>query len=334
MRRGTLALFLGFVVVGAIVLVKTETEGVAATSVSEVRTGGDVGHPGSAAPAVSVSTVPTRWSFSLASPIATRVASSISEPTRLGRLLPSPTAVPLPTPDGTLRRVVVPVLMYHHVLDPASDANAIRRDLSVSPAKFEAQLRYLIERGYQAITLKDLIMYLQLGQPLPPKPVVLTFDDGFKDQYTNAYPLLESHDYVGTFFIITRFADEGREEHMSWTDIEVLHAAGMEIGSHSYTHPSLRGKSFDYIVWQVLGSKEAIEARTHEPVRFFSYPSGQYDQLTIDVLRSCGYWGAVTVEAGSLQSSERTFELKRIRVRGSYDLQDFDYWLNHWLAYP
>jgi peptidoglycan/xylan/chitin deacetylase (PgdA/CDA1 family) len=224
--------------------------------------------------------------------------------------------------------------MYHHVVDPGSDANAIRRDLSVSPANFEAQLRYLTEHGYQAITLKDLIMHLQLGRPLPPKPVVLTFDDGFKDQYTSAYPLLKRHGLVATFFVITCFVDEGREEHMSWTDIEVLHANGMEIGSHSYTHPSLRGKSFDYIVWQVLGSKEAIEARTHEPVRFFSYPSGQYDQLVVDVLRSAGYWGAVTVEAGSLQSSQHPLELKRIRVRGTYDLQDFDYWLNQWLAHP
>ena len=108
----------------------------------------------------------------------------------------------------------------------------------------------------------------------------------------------------------------------------------MEIGSHSYTHPSLWGKSYDYLVWQVLGSREAIEARTQESVRFFSYPSGQYDQLTIDVLKSAGYWGAVTVEAGSLQSSETPFEMKRIRVRGTYDLNDFDHWLNHWLVHP
>ena len=185
------------------------------------------------------------------------------------------------------------------------------------------------QEQYEAITLRSLIMHLQIGQPLPPKPVILTFDDGFKDNYTNAYPLIRKYGFVGTFFVITRFADEERPDHMSWAEIELLHASGMEIGSHSYTHPSLRGKSSDYVVWQALGSKEAIEARTHEPVRFFSYPSGQYDQLVIDVLRSAGYWGAVTVESGSLQSSERPFELKRIRVRGTYDLRDFDHWFNH-----
>jgi peptidoglycan/xylan/chitin deacetylase (PgdA/CDA1 family) len=224
--------------------------------------------------------------------------------------------------------------MYHHVAVPPADADGVRRDLSVSPANFEAQLRYLIENGYQPVTLRDLIMHLQVGQPLPSKPVVITYDDGFKDQYANAYPLLEKYGFVATFFVITSFVDEGRDGYMSWAEVELLHANGMEIGSHSYTHPALSGKSSDYVIWQVLGSKEAIEARTHEAVRFFSYPSGQYDQRVVEVLRSAGYWGAVTVEAGSLQSSRHPFELRRIRVRGGYELKDFDHWFNHWLAHP
>ncbi len=268
------------------------------------------------------------------SPVSTVVPQSTFTPTPFRRLRPSPTPVPHPTPDGTTRRAIVPVLMYHHVSIPPTGADYLRKDLSVSPDDFEAQLRYLIENGYAPITLSGLIMHLQTGQPLPSNPVILTFDDGFKDQYTNAYPLLKKYGFVATFFIITGFADEGRDGCMSWADVELLHADGMEIGSHSYTHPNLAGRSFDYVVWQTLGSKEAIEARTHQPVRFFSYPSGQYDQQVMDVLRSEGYWGAVTVEAGSLQSSQHTFELRRIRVRGRYSLTDFAYWLNYWLAHP
>jgi peptidoglycan/xylan/chitin deacetylase (PgdA/CDA1 family) len=267
--------------------------------------------------------------------LSTRIdAVSSPTPTPVRRLLPTPTPLPMPTPDGTPRQEVIPVLMYHHIAVAGPDADAIRRDLSVSPVNFEAQLRYLVEHGYEPIALESLITHLQVGLSLPPKPVVLTFDDGFKDHYTNAFPLLKRYGFTGTFFVISGFVDEGRPGHMSWSEIELLHANGMEIGSHTYTHPSLAGKSFDYIVWQVLGSKEAIEARTQEPVRFFSYPSGQYDQQVVDVLRSAGYWGAVTVESGSLQSSERAFELKRIRVRGAYDLEDFAHWLNYWLANP
>lgn len=263
------------------------------------------------------------------------IDSSSHEIERLGRqLAPAPIAAPLPTPDGISRRLVVPVLMYHHVGDPGPGADAIRRDLSVSTANFESQLRYLVEQGYESISLEDLVMHLQVGLPAPTKSVILTFDDGFKDQYSNAYPLLRKYGFMGSFFVITCFADEERPEYMSWSEIELLHAGGMEIGSHSYTHPSLKGKSFEYIVWQVLGSKEAIEARIREPIRLFSYPSGQYDQLVMEVLRSAGYWAAVTVEPGSLQSSQRPFELKRVRVRGSYDLDDFDYWLKYWLANP
>jgi len=248
---------------------------------------------------------------------------------------PAPTATPTAIrdllPDGVLRETTVPILMYHHVGEPPPGADAIRRDLTVLPSEFEAQLAYLSEEGYQTIHLSDLIMHLQMGSPLPPKPIVITFDDGYHDAFTNAYPLLKEYGFVATFFIITQLADEGREDYLSWAEIKALHAAGMEIGSHTYTHPDLREQPYDYVVWQVLGSKEAIEARTKGPVRLFSYPSGKYDEQVVEVLKSTGYWGAVAVSQGAHQSSDRTFKLQRIRVRGSYNLRDFAYWLNYWL---
>jgi peptidoglycan/xylan/chitin deacetylase (PgdA/CDA1 family) len=333
-RSVILALLLGLLVAGTVLLVHAQVEGTEHT-----RDSADLHHDAgdwsrAVEPAASVRRLGLRRSDTLADPAAAGGSSGESVPTPVRRLAPTPTPAPLPTPDGTPRREVIPILMYHHVGVPGASADAIRRDLSVSPENFEAQLRYLIEHGYEPITLNSLIMHLQLGRALPPKPVVLTFDDGFKDQYSNAYPLLKKYGFVGTFFIITLFADEERPEYMSWSEIEFLHSNGMEIGSHSYTHPSLSGKSYDYVVWQVLGSREAIEARTGEPVRFFSYPSGQYDELTIDVLRSAGYWGAVTVEAGSLHTTESPFEFKRIRVRGRYDVGQFDHWFNYWLAHP
>jgi peptidoglycan/xylan/chitin deacetylase (PgdA/CDA1 family) len=334
-RRVVSVLMVGLLVVGTALLVQSHVEGQEGNPCPSVQgyeeSGGS--HMGALLGPVRPSAVSApAQSLGLHTKLEAPTASST--PTPLHRLLPTATPLPMPTPDGTPRQSVIPILMYHHIAVAGPGADAIRRDLSVSPANFEAQLRYLVEHGYEPITLESLILHLQVGLSLPPKPVILTFDDGFKDQYTNAYPLLKRYGFTGTFFVISGFVDEGRPEHMSWSEIELLHANGMEIGSHTYTHPSLAGKSFDYIVWQVLGSMEAIEARTREPVRFFSYPSGQYDQQVVDVLESAGYWGAVTVEAGSLQTSERPFELKRIRVRGAYDLEDFDHWLNYWLANP
>jgi peptidoglycan/xylan/chitin deacetylase (PgdA/CDA1 family) len=233
-----------------------------------------------------------------------------------------------PTPDGVQREARVPILMYHHIADSPPNADPIRRDLSVSPQAFEAQLRYLVEAGYQPITLRDLIYHLTLGAPLPEKPVILTFDDGYEDNYTNAYPLLKKYGFVGTFFIVTEPVDRGRAGYMSWAQIEIMSTNGMEIGAHSYTHPDLRGKSVDYIIWQAVGSKEAIEARIQQPVRFFSYPSGRYDEQVVNVLYSANFWGAVTIETGTDQSSRWPFELRRIRVQGSDNLKTFALKLN------
>ncbi len=234
-------------------------------------------------------------------------------------------------PDEVKREAEVPILMYHHISEVPADADAVRRDLTVTPANFEAQLRYLAKEGYESITLKDLLFHLQMGRPLPPKPIILTFEDGYRDNFTEAHRLLQKYGFRGTFFLITSPIDEGREEYLTWRQVKRLHAAGMELGSHTYTHPDLRDQPYDYLVWQILGSKEAIEARIKVPVCFFSYPSGRYDEQVIEVLKRAGFWGAVTIKQGALQSSEHPFELERIRVRGSYSLRDFAYWLNFWL---
>jgi peptidoglycan/xylan/chitin deacetylase (PgdA/CDA1 family) len=229
----------------------------------------------------------------------------------------------MPTPDGVEREAKVPILMYHRISVPPSGAGDVRRDLSVTPQDFEAQLRYLKKAGYQSITLRDLIYYLAIGKSLPRKPIILTFDDGYRDIYTHAYPLLKRHGFVGTFFLITAPIDEGNEEYVSWDQVKEMSADGMAFEPHTYTHPDLRDQPVEYVVWQIMAAKEAIEERTGKTSRFFSYPSGRYDQQVVDVLRSAYFWGAVTIRQGDRQSSLKPFELKRIRMRGDDTLDDF-----------
>ena len=281
--------------------------------------------PSTPAPTASSTPLPV-----LAEPLVSRMLSETPIPASNPWPAPALSATfnPLPTPDGVHRETQLPILMYHHIADPPPDADPTRRDLSVSPQAFEAQLRYLVGAGYQPITLRDLVYHLTLDVPLPEKPIILTFDDGYEDNYTNAYPLLKKYGFVGTFFIVTEPVDKERDGYMSWAQIEIMHTNGMEIGAHSYTHLDLRGKSVDYIVWQAVGSREAIEARIQQPVRFFSYPSGGYDEQVVNVLQSANFWGAVTTETGTHQSSRQPFELRRIRVRGSDTLDAFALKLN------
>ncbi|MFQ5812535.1 MAG: polysaccharide deacetylase family protein [Anaerolineae bacterium] len=258
-------------------------------------------------------------------PTPTPTPSPTSTPTPTATLTPTPTptSTPMPTPDGVEREVRVPILMYHHIAVPPPDADTIRRDLSVAPSDFEEQLRYLTKAGYHSITLRNLIYYLTIGKRLPRQPIILTFDDGYRDNYTHAYPLLKKHGFVGTFFLITAPIDQEHEEYLSWDQVKEMSAGGMEFEPHTYTHPDLRGQPVDYIVWQIMASKEAIEERTGKTSRFFSYPSGRYDQQVVDVLRSAYFWGAVTINQGDKQSSQQPFKLKRIRIRGSDTLDDF-----------
>ena len=236
--------------------------------------------------------------------------------------------LPLPAPAETPRRVKVPIIMYHHIADPPPRTDDIRRDLSLPPQLFERHLRYLVEAGYQPITLYQLARHLREGAPLPPRPIILTFDDGYRDHYTHAYPLLKEYGFVGTFFLISGPIDWGNKDYLSWEQVEIMSAGGMEFGDHSYDHPDLRGRPLDFVTWQVISPKEAIEKHTGQEVLFFCYPSGSYDRQVIDVLRSAGFWGGITTRHGVWHCEEELFQLRRIRVHGSDLLSEWVSTLN------
>jgi peptidoglycan/xylan/chitin deacetylase (PgdA/CDA1 family) len=194
----------------------------------------------------------------------------------------------------------------------------------VTPANFEAQLAWLQSQGYESITLTDLVYHLARGWPLPDKPVILTFDDGYRDNYTNAFPLLQEYGYTGTFFLVTGPIDFENPDYLTWDMVEEMHRGGMDFQPHSYRHLDLRGAGKDFLIFEILAPKEAIQARTGETPRFYAYPSGRYDDRTIAVLKSANYWGAVITEQGATHTSDGLFELDRVRIRGTHTLEDFE----------
>ncbi len=262
-------------------------------------------------------------------------------PTATPTLTPTPSPTPTPTPispqskafrlhpDGKHRVAKVPILMYHYISVPPKGSNRIRRDLSVWPSRFEEQMHFLATHGYHTITLEDLALYLLEGKPLPPKPIVLTFDDGYLDNYQNAFPVLKKYGFKGVFFVITDFVTGRYKGYMTWDELKKMADAGMAIESHSRNHADLRRRSYDYLVWQALGSKEAIENHLGIEPRFICWPSGKYDRFAARVFKSAGFWGGTTEIQGITQDSAHMFELQRIRVRGSYDLKAFEWVLEN-----
>ncbi|MEE9616340.1 MAG: polysaccharide deacetylase family protein [Anaerolineae bacterium] len=236
-----------------------------------------------------------------------------------GSAVPTPTPTPVALPD----QAQVPILMYHYVSELPPNPDIYRRDLTVLPENFQAQLQYLAEAGYHTITLTDLYLHLTQGYPLPEKPIVLTFDDGYRDAYEIVFPLLLDYGFTGTFFVLATPAHFEWSEYITWAQMKEMSDAGMEIQSHGRDHVDLRNRSYDYLVYQTMGIQEALQYHTGRLPRFFCYPSGRYDANLIAVLKSVGYWGAVTTEWGRTHTREGLFELPRLRIRGSDTLESF-----------
>lgn len=222
--------------------------------------------------------------------------------------------------DGTLRRIHVPILMYHYVSDLPADADAMRVELTILPALFRAHMQYLSEQGYHTISFYDLDAALMTGAELPSNPVILTFDDGYIDHYTQVYPILQSFGMTGTFFIITGRADNGDAGYMNWAQIQALADGGMSIESHTKTHQDLRNRSYDFLVYELLGSLESIRAHTGQRAQAFSYPVGRYDEAVLNVLSQTDVLRAVTTQHGALHTSDNRLEMPRLRVSGGTDV--------------
>lgn len=260
-------------------------------------------------------------------PVATGggTSSSAAVPTSEAGLVE--TVVPAPGPTPTFGpppdRVEVPILMYHYVGELPPDADYLRRDLTVRAEAFEAQLQFLHDAGYHTITLADLYLHLTEGRPLPTRPVILTFDDGYRDAYTVVFRLLQRYGFTGSFFVLATPAHHESPDYLTWAMVAEMADAGMEMQGHGRDHVDLRGRSYAFLVYQILGIREAVEYHTGQPVRFFCYPSGGHDADAIAVLRSAGYWGAVSTQHGRVHTRDSLFTLSRIRIRGSDALETF-----------
>lgn len=231
--------------------------------------------------------------------------------------------------DGTYRRIRVPILMYHYVSELPEDADSYRTDLTVSPSVFREHMEYLFYQGYTPISLYQLNEALMNGMQLPAKPVVLTFDDAYTDHYTHVFPVLREFGFSGTFFVITGWVDEGNPAHMTWEQISEMANAGMSMESHSKTHADLRNRSYDFLIYEMLGSMQSLEAYTGRTSHMFSYPIGYYDSMTISVLRTLPVWRAVTTQGGSQHTTDNHYELPRLRVSGDTGVPGLAYLLEN-----
>ncbi|HEV2009588.1 MAG TPA: polysaccharide deacetylase family protein [Candidatus Limnocylindria bacterium] len=231
---------------------------------------------------------------------------------------PARTYLPATLADGS-RMIRVPSLMYHYVgWLPATDPNMdLRKDLTVSPTDFEAMLQYLRDNGYHSITTKDLWWSLDQTAPLPTKPVMLTFDDGYADAYSVVMPLLKAYGMTGVFFVTVNLVD--KPGYISRAEVKALADTGMDVESHAMDHVSMMKPLSDQ-TYQMCRARDFLNAWTGTDVRHFAYPSGDYNDQSGAALQTCGYLSAYKKSGGSVQSSNAMYLLQRARVRGQQGL--------------
>jgi peptidoglycan/xylan/chitin deacetylase (PgdA/CDA1 family) len=229
-------------------------------------------------------------------------------------LAPAPiTRVALP---ATLpaRALSVPILMYHRIDRLRPSLPAITRSLTVTPADFTAQMRWLHAHGFHAITQQQLFAALEQGKRLPAKPVVITFDDGYRDVLANAAPVLKRLGMPATAYVITGRISGSDVSFLSWAQLKALEQNGVQIGSHTISHAELPRLTDPAALQELIQSRLALERHLGHPVQWFAYPAGRFDKRTEALVRQAGYVLAVTTEPGSAQRAQQPFALHRYEV--------------------
>lgn len=215
----------------------------------------------------------------------------------------------------------VPILMYHYIENNKDPKDTIRRGLTVTPYYFERQLQILKENGYTTITLNDLAKALTGEEILPAKPIILTFDDGYRDFYTDAFPLLQKYNVKATNYVIANHI--GRSGNLTADMIKELIASGLvTIGAHTLNHPDLVSLSRERAWEEIVGSKEKLEKEFGIKVLDFAYPYGFFNNQVANLVKQAGYESATATTFGATHSKNVLYYLSRIRV-GNYDGQIF-----------
>jgi peptidoglycan/xylan/chitin deacetylase (PgdA/CDA1 family) len=206
----------------------------------------------------------------------------------------------------------VPILMYHVIGAPR--AGAPYPELYVSASDFAAQLRWLARHGYRAVTQRDVWNHWHRGGALPRKPVVVSFDDGYRGVAVAALPEMRRRAWPGVLNLTVKNlrVSGGLSEYR----VRTLIAAGWELASHTLTHPDLTRLDDRTLSREVTRSRAVLRARFGVPVDFFCYPAGRYDARVIRAVRRAGYLGATTTLDG-LARPGKPYELHRVRVSGS-----------------
>lgn len=209
----------------------------------------------------------------------------------------------------------IPILTYHS-LDES------RSVISTSPVTFKKQMEYLWKNGYQALSLSEAVSFIHLKKAFPEKTFVITFDDGYQNACTEAFPVLKQYGFKGTVFLVTDYCGKynnwpghsrriERRPLLSWSEIKEMQQSGMEFGAHTLTHPDLTRLTIQQAEQEILQSKDRIQDHLGMGVQVFAYPYGKYDAKIKEIVRR-HFRGACSSKLGTVEQDCDPYALRRV----------------------
>jgi peptidoglycan/xylan/chitin deacetylase (PgdA/CDA1 family) len=233
------------------------------------------------------------------------------------------------TASCTKARQGVPILMYHSISDKPDDSPNPYYRTNTSPSRFREQMSFLYENGYSVIYLEEAVNRLTAHDRMA-KSVVITFDDGYRDFYHNAWPALQQYSFSATVFLPTKFIGESRQQFkdrdtLTWAEVRQLHKAGVLFGSHTVSHPQLWNLPASELEFELRTSKSVLEQELGTTIRSFSYPYAfpehdkRFGSEIRRTLRTMGYTIGVSTILGTAEPSSDALVLPRLPVNSEDD---------------
>lgn len=209
----------------------------------------------------------------------------------------------------------IPILMYHSISDNPGNL------LCLSPQRFAEQMHYLKEAGYHPLTFRELADWEQ-DKPIPVKPIVITLDDGYRDNYTSAFPVLKQENLKATIFMTVGFFN-GKNNLTEEMAKEMAASGLVEFGSHTLSHMDLTTLPSERLRQEIEDSKAQLESKLGTSVNAFCYPSGRYTDKVLEEVKHAGYRFAVTTKPGWADAAQGMWTLHRVRINGDMTLDHF-----------
>ncbi len=218
--------------------------------------------------------------------------------------------------------VTVPILMYHYIRVNPYPTDRVGFNLSVTPDNFAAQMDYLVTHGYHTITLDEFGKALTFATPLPAKPIVITLDDGYRDSYTDAFPILKARGLKAVNFVITGFV--GGPIYLTWDHIQEMQKSGVfTFEAHTVHHLALTYLTSQKTLEELTESKRDLETHLGKAPNWIAYPYGNVNETVAQEVPKAGYTGAFGTNLGNFHSTDHLYTLARIRIGGGDSVSSF-----------